>query len=156
MFLNNLSFNAEGGKVAKAKEGDTVRVHYTAKLKGGEVVDTTEEREPWEFKLGEGNVIPGFEEAVVGMNPGESKTVSVPSDKAYGPHRKERILVVERDKFPKNMKPEKGQYLRIPQQDGTTATVTVIEVSESKVTIDGNHPLAGKDLVFDIELVEVK
>jgi peptidylprolyl isomerase len=142
--------------MAQAKEGDTVRVHYTAKLADGEVVDTTEEKEPWEFKLGEGNVIRGFEEAVVGMNPGESKTVSVPSDKAYGPHRKERILVVDREKFPKHVTPEKGQYLRIPQQDGTTATVTVTEVSELNVTIDGNHPLAGKDLVFDIELVEIK
>jgi peptidylprolyl isomerase len=142
--------------MVKAKDGDVVRVHYTAKLEDGEIVDTTEEKEPWEFTLGEGNVISGFEEAVVGMNPGESKTVNVPSEKAYGPHRKERIVVIDREKFPKHITPEAGQHLRIPQQDGTTAMVTVSEVSESKVTIDGNHPLAGKDLVFDIELLEIK
>lgn len=139
----------------QAKEGDTIRVHYTAKLEDGKVVDTTEEQDPWQFTLGEGRVIRGFEEAIIGMSPGESKTVKVESERAYGPHRKERILAIDRERFPKNISPEVGQYLRIPQQDGTTATVTVTAISESKVTIDGNHPLAGKDLVFDIELVEI-
>lgn len=139
----------------KAKEGDTVKVHYTAKLQDGEVVDTTQKQDPWEFTLGEGHVIRGFEEAVIGMNPGESKTIDIPSDKAYGPYQQERILSIDRSKFPKHITPEVGQYLRIPQPGGATATVTITEVTESKVTIDGNHPLAGKDLVFDIQLVEI-
>ena len=141
--------------MAQAKDGDTVKVHYSAKLEDGEVVDSTAEQDPWEFTLGEGRVIRGFEEAIIGMSPGESKTVEVPSDRAYGPHRKERIVKLDRGKFPQHITPEVGQHLRIPQQDGTTATVTVLQVSESKVTIDGNHPLAGKDLVFDIELVKI-
>ncbi len=141
--------------MARAKNGDMVSVHYTAKLEDGEVVDSTAQQEPWRFKLGESRVIAGFEEAVVGMSPGESKTVKVSSDKAYGPHRKERLLVVDRDRLPKHVKPKVGQYLRIPQGDGTVATVTVAGISESKVTIDTNHPLAGKNLVFDIELVEI-
>lgn len=141
--------------MAQAKDGDTVRVHYTAKLEDGKVVDTTADQDPWQFTLGEGRVIPGFKEAIIGMNPGESKTVKVPSDRAYGPHRRERILVIDRGRLPKHITPEVGQHLRIPQQDGITATVTVTAVSESKVTIDGNHPLTGKDLTFAIELVEI-
>jgi len=141
--------------MAQAEDGDTVRVHYTAKLEDGKIVDTTAGRNPWKFTLGEGRVIPGFEKAIIGMSPGESKTVKVPSDRAYGPHLEKRILMIDRDRFPKHITPEVGQHLRIPQQDGTTATVTVTAVSESKVTIDGNHPLSGKDLTFDIELIEI-
>ena len=141
--------------MTQAKDGDTVRVHYTAKLEDGKVVDTTADQDPWQFTLGEGRVIPGFKEAIIGMSPGESKTVKVPSDRAYGSHRKERILVIDRGRFPKHITPEVGQHLRIPKQDGTTATVTVTAVSDSKVTIDGNHPLTGKDLTFDIQLLEI-
>ncbi len=141
--------------MAPAKDGDTVRVHYTAKLEDGKIVDTTADQDPWQFTLGEGRVIPGLEEAIIGMSAGELQTVKVSSDRAYGPHRKERILVIDRDRFPKHITPEIGQHLRIPQQDGTTATVTVTAVTESEVTIDGNHPLAGKDLIFEIELIEI-
>jgi peptidylprolyl isomerase len=150
-----LATKREEVTMARAKDGETVRVHYTAKMEDGKVVDSTADQDPWEFTLGKGNVIPGFEQAVIGMSPGESKTVKVSSDKAYGPHLKERILEIDRNRFPKHITPEVGQHLRIPQQDGTTAAVTVTAVSESKVTIDGNHPLAGKDLVFDIELVAI-
>ena len=141
--------------MAQAKNGDTVKVHYTAKLEDGKVIDTSINHEPWQFTIGEDKLIQGFKEAVIGMNPGESKTVKVPADKAYGPHRKGMALVVDRNKLPEHIKPEVGQQLRIPQADGKTAVVTVIDVSESKVTIDANHPLAGKDLTFDIELIEI-
>ena len=141
--------------MAQAKNGDTVRVHYTAKFQDGKVIDTSINHEPWQFTIGKDKVIPGFEEAVIGMNPGESKTVEVPADKAYGPRRKGMILVVDRNKLPEHLKPEVGQQLRIPQANGRIAAATVIDVSESKVTIDANHPLAGKDLTFDIELIKI-
>ncbi len=139
----------------KAKDGDTVRVHYTAKLEDGKEIDTSSNQEPWQFTIGQGKVIPGFEEAVIGMNPGESKTVKVPADKAYGPRREGMVRVIDRNRLPEHLKPQVGQHLRIPQADGRTAVVTVIDVSKSKVTIDANHPLAGKDLTFDIELIKI-
>jgi peptidylprolyl isomerase len=100
-------------------------------------------------------VIPDFEQAVVGMNPGESKTVKIPHQRAYGPHRKEMVLVEGRDKFPPDFQPEVGQHLQLRQDDGYTFFVTVTEVSETGVILDANHPLAGKDLTFDMQLVEI-
>ena len=141
--------------MAQAKKGDTVKVHYTGKLEDGTVFDTSIERDPLQFTIGEGQVIPGFEQAVVGMNPGESKTTKVPADKAYGPHRKEMVLAVDRNQFPVDLKPKIGQQLQSRQADGRTIRVTVTDVSESSVTLDANHPLAGKDLTFDIQLVEI-
>jgi len=141
--------------MAGAKNGDTVKVHYTGKLEDGTVFDTSVERDPLQFTIGQGQVIPGFEQAVVGMNPGESKTSKIPADKAYGPHRKEMILVVDRNQIPVELKPKVGQQLQSRQAEGRTIRVTVTDVSESSVTLDANHPLAGKDLTFDIQLVEV-
>lgn len=141
--------------MTQAKEGDTVKVHYTGKLSDGTVFDSSDERSPIEFTIGEGQVIPGFEEAVVGMEPGESKTATVPSEKAYGPHQGEMMFEVGRDQFPQDVQPEPGQQLQIRQPDGRTFFVTVNEISESSVTLDANHPLAGKDLVFDIKLEEI-
>jgi len=141
--------------MAQAKTGDTVKVHYTGKLDDGTVFDTSVEREPMQFKIGEGQLIQDFEQAVVGMNPGESKTVQIPSDNAYGPHHEEMILVVNRSEFPADMAPQVDQKLQVRQQDGGDFVVTVTDVTESKVTLDGNHPLAGKDLTFDIQLTEI-
>ena len=141
--------------MAQAKHGDTVKVHYTGKLEDGTVFDTSINRDPLQFTIGEGQIIPGFEQAVVGMNPGESKTTKVPADKAYGSHHKEEVLVVDRNQFPVDLKPEIGQKLQIRRTDGQTIVVTVTDVSESSVTLDANHPLAGKDLTFDIQLVEL-
>ena len=141
--------------MAQAKHGDTVKVHYTGKLEDGTVFDTSINRDPLQFTIGEGQIIPGFEQAVVGMNPGESKTTKVPADKAYGSHHKEEVLVVDRNQFPVDLKPEVGQKLQIRQADGQTIVVTVTAVSESSVTLDANHPLAGKDLTFDIQLTEL-
>ena len=141
--------------MAQAKHGDTVKVHYTGKLEDGTVFDTSINRDPLQFTIGEGQIIPGFEQAVVGMNPGESKTTKVPADKAYGPHYKERVLAADRNQFPVDLKPEVGQKLQIRRTDGQTSEVTVTDVSESSVTLDANHPLAGKDLTFDIQLIEI-
>jgi len=141
--------------MTQAKLGDTVRVHYTGRLEDGTVFDTSLDREPLRFTIGEGWLIPGFEEAVIGMNPGESKTTVIPADQAYGPHYEEMVIEVDRDQFPEDLEPEVGQQLQILQSDGRAIIVTVTEVSESSVTLDANHPLAGKDLTFDIQLMEI-
>jgi peptidylprolyl isomerase len=141
--------------MAQAKTGDTVKVHYTGKLDDDTIFDTSADHEPLEFTIGEGKVIPDFEQAVIGMNPGDTKNIHIPYDKAYGQHHKEMVMVVERSEFPEDLKPEVNQRLQVRQQNGEVFAVTVTDVSESKVTLDGNHPLAGKDLVFDIELSEI-
>jgi len=141
--------------VAQAENGDIVKVHYTGKLENGMIFDTSAKRGPLRFTIGDGQLIPGFEQAVVGMKLGESKSVKVPADKAYGPHCEEMVLVVDQNQLPKHLKLEVGQQLQIPQKDGNKTLVTVTNVSESSVTLDANHPLAGKDLTFDIQLVEI-
>lgn len=141
--------------MAAAKKGDKVKVHYTGRLEDGTVFDTSVERGPYEFTIGQSKIVPGFAEAVVGMKPGQSKTVEIPAKKAYGLHRKDMIAVIERSKLPADLNPEVGQRLRIDQADGQKIPATVVEVSDSTVTLDANHPLAGKDLVFDIELLEI-
>lgn len=141
--------------MAAAKKGDNVKVHYTGRLEDGTVFDTSAERGPYEFTIGASKIVPGFAEAVIGMKPGQSKTVEIPVKKAYGPHRNDMIAVVERSKLPAHLNPEIGQRLRIDQADGQKIPATVVEVSDSTVTLDANHPLAGKDLIFDIELLEI-
>ena len=141
--------------MAQAKNGDTVKIHYTGKLGDEEVFDSSTNQEPLEFKLGEGKIIPGFEEAVVGMAPGESKTVKISPAKAYGPHRKELVADVERSRVPDTLKLEIGRHVQIRQPDGGVIQAKVTSMSESMVTLDANHPLAGKDLIFDIKLVEI-
>lgn len=142
--------------MSQAKEGDTVKVHYTGKLKDGSVFDSSESREPLEFTLGSGNMIPGFEQAVVGMDAGDKKTTEIPVTQAYGEKREDMIISVPRENVPGDIDPEVGQQLAIQQEGGQQVPVTVTEVTEEKVVLDANHPLAGKDLVFDIEVVEVK
>ena len=139
----------------KAKMGDHVRVHYVGKLEDGTVFDTTMAREPINFTIGEGQVIPGFEQAVIGMEPGSPTTIHVPADKAFGPHRAEMVGMVHPDQLPEEIEPQVGQQLQIPRQDGPPFVVSVTDVSESAITFDANHPLAGHDLVFDIRLVEI-
>ena len=141
--------------MAQAKKGDTVKVHYTGKLDDGTVFDSSLKREPLQFTIGEGQLIPDFEEGVVGLSPDESKTVNIPADKAYGPHHDEMIMEVSREQFPKDLEPRVDQRLQVSQPDGQSFVVLVTEVSETSVTLDGNHPLAGKDLTFDIQLVEI-
>jgi len=130
-------------------------VHYTSKLDDGTALASSIDGTSMRFTIGVGQVIPGLEQAVVGMNPGESKTVNIPSDKAYGPYRNEMTQVIARSQFPKHLKPEVGQKLQGRQVNGQTITLMVTGVSESSVTLDANHPLAGKNLTVDIQLVDV-
>ncbi|MFC1938212.1 peptidylprolyl isomerase [Chloroflexota bacterium] len=140
----------------KAKTGDTVKVHYAGTLKDGSVFDTSLDREPLEFTIGQGQLILGFEQAVIGMTVGEFKTVNIPADQAYGPHNNELISVIDRDNLPEGMNPEVGQQLQAQQPDGQTRVFIVIDISETSITVDANYPLAGEDLTFEIELIEIK
>jgi peptidylprolyl isomerase len=141
--------------MTQAKEDDTVRVHYTVKLDNDTIVGSTKNEEPLQFTLGKGQVLPGFEQAVIGMNSGESKTVLVPADQAFGPRLDEMVVVVDRGRLPEGLNPREGDRIQLQARSGETMTVGVMGVSDSTITIDGNHPLAGKDLIFDIEFIEV-
>lgn len=141
--------------MAQAKTGDTVKVHYTGKLSDGSVFDSSEGCEPLEIKIGEGQLIAGFEEALSGMEVGESKTVTIPVDKAYGPYQQEMEMVVGKSQFPAGLEPKVGQQLQVGQPGGQTFVVTVTAISGEEVTLDANHPLAGKGLIFDLQLVEI-
>ena len=141
--------------MAKIKEGDTVKVHYTGKTSDGNVFDSSRERDPLEFTIGQGQLIPGFEKAVVGLEAGDSQTVTIPSDEAYGEVRDDMIVNVPKEQIPSDITPEVGQQLQIQQKDGGSIGVVVTEITEQEVTLDANHPLAGKDLTFEIEVVSV-
>ena len=141
--------------MTQAKNGDTVKVHYTGKLEDGTVFDTSTARDPLQFVIGDGQIIPGFEQGVIGMNTGESKTINISSEKAYGPRHEDRVLEVNQDQIPKHLELEIGQQVQIPQTDGSKIQFIVKGVSETNVTLDANHPLAGKDLTFEIELTEI-
>lgn len=141
--------------MGQAQEGDTVKVHYTGKLDNGMVFDSSQNREPLEFKIGAGQVIPGFEKGIIGMEVGQSKTVKLAPEEAYGPQREELIAEVKRNDIPENINPSVGQRLSLRQPDGNTVNVTVSDVNEESITLDANHSLAGKTLIFDIELVEI-
>ncbi len=141
--------------MSEAQSGDRVKVHYTGKLGDGKVFDSSVEREPLEVNLGEGQVIPGFENAIVGMNTGESKTVEIPVAQAYGPRNEELVVEVTRDGIPPDVNPNVGEILHVQQPDGQQHRVTVAATSDTTLTLDGNHPLAGQDLTFEIELVEI-
>jgi len=141
--------------IRQAKYGDTVRIHYTGRFPDGTVFATTMNNDALQFSIGRGQVIPGLENAVVGMNPGESRTINTPVASAFGPHRKEMTQTINRDQFPNHLKPMVGQKLQDHQTDGRIIDVMVTDVSESTVTLDANHPLAGKDLIFEIQLLEV-
>lgn len=138
-----------------AKQGDKVKVHYTGKLGDGSVFDSSVEREPLEFTIGEGMVIPGFEQAVVGLEPGASTETTIASENAYGPHSKDLVTEVPRERLPEGMEVTIGQQLQVSMANGQQAVVLVTDVQETSITIDANHPLAGQDLTFAIELVEI-
>ena len=139
-----------------AKHGDTVQVHYTGSLADGTVFDSSRERQPLEFTLGEGQVIPGFDQAVLGMQHGESKQVVILADDAYGQYQDDMVFEVDREQLPPNFTPTLGEQYQIQQGDGTPMVVTVSEISPDAVTLDANHPLAGYDLTFDLELVGIE
>lgn len=141
--------------MAAAKPGDTVSVHYTGKLTDGTVFDSSRKRDPIQFKLGDQQVIPGFEKAVEGMEPGEKTEVTIPADEAYGQRNEEALAAVERSRLPEGLNPEVGQQLQMQGPDGQTMPVRVTEVTDENITVDANHPLAGQDLIFELEVVNV-
>jgi len=138
-----------------AKEGDTVKIKYTGKLEDGTIFDSSEGRDPIQFKIGDGNVIPGFEKGVIGMKVGDKKTLTIPAEEAYGPVRQEYIAQVPINSFPPNITPAVGLQLQMQQPDSNVVRVTITDIKGDTVTIDANHPLAGKTLIFDIELAEI-
>lgn len=163
--------------MAQAKTGDKVKVHYTGTLEDGSVFDTSEQPddhscgcggnkeaddgcgchggEPMEFIIGGGQLIPKFEAAVIGLEPGESVTVSIPADAAYGQRVAEMVAVIQRSEIPADINPEPGHQMEVILQDGSPLPVLVTEVTDTTITLDGNHPLAGRDLTFAIRLVEI-
>jgi peptidylprolyl isomerase len=167
--------------MAQAKNGDKVRVHYTGTLDDGSIFDSSEESVdegsdecadecgahdndcgcggnaggPMEFVIGQGNLIPKFESAVIGLEPGQSTKVKIAADEAYGQRAEEMVAVIERSEIPADMKPQVGDHLEVVMQDGTPMPVMVTDVTDTTITLDANHPLAGLDLTFDIRLVEI-
>ena len=141
--------------MTQVKQGDTVKVQYTGKLADGTTFDSSAETEPLEFTLGAGQVIPGFEGAVVGMKPGDTRTTTIPAGEAYGAFDDDMLLEVERTEFPAAMDPQVGQRLQVRQSDVETFSVIVAGVEPDSITLDANHPLAGQDLTFEIRLVEI-
>jgi peptidylprolyl isomerase len=138
-----------------AANGDTVRIHYTGKLDDDSVFDTSAGGEPLEFEVGSGQVIVGFDNAVRGMAVGQCKTVIIPAGEAYGPPHEELVLTVARDSFPDGLSPEPGMELQLENEGGQTLNGVVRAVTDKDVTVDANHPLAGQDLTFELELVAI-
>ncbi len=141
--------------MSEAKTGDTVRIQYTGRFPDGTQFDASTQEEPLEFTLGEGNIIVGLEREIVGMTVGEKSTITVAAEDAYGPHSEEAVRSVPRDSMPKDIELVIGTQLQATTAEGHQVPLTVVSIDESEVTLDANHPLAGKELIFDIELVEI-
>ncbi len=141
--------------MTQAKQGDTVRVHYTGMLKDGTVFDSSADREPLQFAVGSGQVIAGFDRAVIGLDEGETTVTHIPPAEAYGPHRAELVTTIDRGRLPQNVNPAVGQRLQMRQADGRSMLVRVTGVSQDSITLDANHPLAGEEPTFSIRLVEI-
>ncbi|MCC4214571.1 FKBP-type peptidyl-prolyl cis-trans isomerase [Leeuwenhoekiella parthenopeia] len=140
----------------KVKNNDTVKVHYTGKLTNGQIFDSSVDKQPLEFQLGQGMIIPGFEQGLIDMTEKEKKTVTIPEAEAYGEVRKELFQEVPKSDLPSEIDPQVGMGLMAKNPDGTERQLRVAEVRSESIVIDANHPLAGQDLVFDLELVEIK
>ncbi|GAA5079284.1 peptidylprolyl isomerase [Maritalea mobilis] len=141
--------------MTQAKPGTTVSIHYTGTLADGTTFDSSEGRDPLTFQMGEGQIIPGLENALSGMSEGDKKTVTIPAAEAYGPHREDAMQQVPREAVPDHIPLDLGTQLQVQTPEGQTLPVTVAEVTDETVTLDANHPLAGKDLTFAVELVKV-
>ena len=141
--------------MTKAKTGDMVKVHFEGYLEDGTVFGSTMDDEPFKFTIGEKNMLPGFENAVIGMQKGDTKTITLHPEEAYGLHKKELVSVMERSDFPKDIHLEVGKRLRVRTQDGRFTIVTIKDFTEDRIVFDGNDPLASKTLTFKIELVEI-
>ncbi|HEY4617969.1 MAG TPA: peptidylprolyl isomerase [Flavobacterium sp.] len=142
--------------MSQVKENNTVKVHYTGKLSDGQVFDSSEGKEPLEFTLGQGRLIPGFEKGLIDMKLNEKKTITITPDEAYGAVREDLIQEVAKTELPPEIKPEVGMGLVSKSPDGQEMNLLVVEVRDQSIVLDGNHPLAGKDLIFDLEVVEIK
>ncbi|NLO04602.1 MAG: peptidylprolyl isomerase [candidate division WS1 bacterium] len=141
--------------MAQAGAGDKVKVHYTGKLEDGTVFDSSQDSEPLEFTMDGGQIIPGFEEAVRGMEEGDQKTVEIPPEEAYGEHHENAVIEVSREELPEEIDPVIGMQLQVQDESGQAFPAMIAEVTDSSITLDANHPLAGHTLTFEIELVEV-
>jgi peptidylprolyl isomerase len=141
--------------MAKAKEGDTVKVYFTGTLKDGTIFGQTHEDEPFKFTIGEESVLPKFEGAVIGMKEGENKTVLIAPEDAYGPRDEKRVFTAEKSEIPDHITPKIGKKIQVQMGSGEMAILTVLDVSEDKVTFDANDPLAGEELTFEIKLLEI-
>ena len=141
--------------MTEAKVGDTVTVHYTGSLDDGTVFGHASEDEPLEFTIGQKNILPSFEKAVIGMNEGDSKTVSIPPEDAFGEHRQDLVFDVEKSAIPSDVQLQQGAVLRVGSEAGDNFPVTVTNIGDKTVTLDGNHPLAGQVLHLDIKLIEI-
>ena len=141
--------------MTQVKTGDTVQIHYAGTLDDGTQFDSSEGRDPLEFQVGSGQIIPGLDAALPGMTVGDKKTVNVPCDQAYGPLNPEMRQAVPREGIPADIPLDIGTQLQMQTPEGQVMPVTVVDVDEAHVTLDANHPLAGKDLTFDIELVGI-
>ena len=148
-------FEFQNLNMQKVKSGDKVKVHYHGRLTTGETFDSSEGRTPLEFEVGSGMVIKGFDDGVTGMEVGEKKTINIPFLEAYGASDPERIIELPKDRFPEDMELEIAMPLAMSDGQGRQFQVTVAEIKEESVVLDANHPLAGKDLIFDLELVEI-
>ena len=139
----------------QVQQGDKVKVHYHGKLTDGTTFDSSEGREPLEFEVGSGMVIKGFDDGVTGMSVGEKKTINIPFEEAYGAKNPEMVIEMPKDRFPKDMELEVGMPLAMSDGQGQQFQVVIVEIREDVVVLDANHPLAGQDLTFDLELVEI-
>lgn len=139
----------------QVKAGDTVKVHYHGRLTDGTTFDSSEGREPLEFKVGSGQVIKGFDDGVTGMEVGQKKTINIPADEAYGAKNEEMVVNFPRANFPEDLNPEVGMQLNMTNGSGQVIPVVIVEIGEEEVILDANHPLAGQELVFDLELVSI-
>jgi len=139
----------------EVKFGDTVKVHYKAMTKDSIIFDSSSQIDPLIFTIGDGQIIPAFEQALIGMQIGEKKTINLQAEEAFGPYVEELVTTVEKSQLPPNLELKKDQQLQIQQPDGQIILVKVVDINENNVTFDANHPLAGKDITFDINLVEI-
>jgi len=142
--------------MSQAKSGDTVKIHYTGTLDDGTQFDSSQGRDPLEFEVGSGQVIPGFDKAVEGMTVGDNKSVRIEADEAYGPRHEQLVQEVDRSVLPDDLNPETGMALQSSSPDGQVTQFMVTDVTDQTITVDANHPLAGQALSFDIELVDIK
>ena len=141
--------------MTQAKSGDKVRVHYEGQLSDGTIFDSSLEREPIEFILGQDTVIPGFEQAVLGMEAGESKDVSIPPEDGFGEYSEDLVVNIEKNMLPPDINPELGMQLEVSSEEETPRVFTIADIAEDSITLDGNHPLAGKEIAFKITLLEI-